>query len=575
MNLTLTIPESEQPPITVTVGGTTELTSYVAQVAGLPDYPATFPPAIGSAGNQAVAGNDPRLTNSRTPTAHTHPLADLTGVTPAAIGAMANTNAAVNAAMAQSPGTSRTALELGTAATYATADLPVSTAAQTALDGKQPSIVPKTARFVFEGDSITNPNLVAYPTQTSWVPHALTLPNFAGRGTASNVAVSGSTYNTMIARYTASVYPLRPTGGETVYLFVMIGSNDTGTAPDAWIAAMESYWAQAKTDGFRVVAITPPVSTVSNVQRLAAKVRGSLIPDLIVDLGEHLDSPYKAETFLGDYLHPTAKGAAIIGQAVDSILSTSRSNATAKPYFVGDGKIGVGTNDPLSPFHSISTITQLRVGSNQTPNTAKSFALGMESYDSSASPTVDFMGGLSASSYNYVYVGRGGSANRAATDIQFWVGSSATATAASSVMVGKVNLVTWTLGDLASGGGGISIPLSINDASAGLSFSSTSAATSKQSTLFVRVPSAGSFALNSLSGETIIAPPSDKSIAFATTVGESNFQDVRVRIKASGVINTTSAAIPNYADDTAADAALSSGDLYTTTAGGRTVYRKP
>jgi hypothetical protein len=64
MNLTLTIPESTQPPITVTVGGTTggatELTSYVSQVAGLPDYPAAFPP-------------------------------DLTGVTPAAIGAMANT----------------------------------------------------------------------------------------------------------------------------------------------------------------------------------------------------------------------------------------------------------------------------------------------------------------------------------------------------------------------------------------------------------------------------------------------------------------------------------------------------
>jgi hypothetical protein len=89
MNLTLTIPESEQPPITVTVGGTTggatELTSYETQVESLPDYPSTFPPTIGSAGNQAVAGNDPRLTNSRTPTPHTHPLADLTGVTPAAI----------------------------------------------------------------------------------------------------------------------------------------------------------------------------------------------------------------------------------------------------------------------------------------------------------------------------------------------------------------------------------------------------------------------------------------------------------------------------------------------------------
>jgi hypothetical protein len=91
MNLTLNIPESTQPPITVEVGGTTELTSYASQVAGLPDYPDTFPPAIGSAANQAVAGNDPRLTNSRAPSPHTHPLADLTGVTPAAIGAVATT----------------------------------------------------------------------------------------------------------------------------------------------------------------------------------------------------------------------------------------------------------------------------------------------------------------------------------------------------------------------------------------------------------------------------------------------------------------------------------------------------
>jgi hypothetical protein len=119
MNLTLTIPESEQPPITVTVGGTTggatELTSYVSQVAGLPDYPATFPPAIGSAANQAVAGNDPRLTNPRAPSPHTHPLADLTGVTPAAIGAMENTNAAVNAAIAENESLSRLALLNGTA----------------------------------------------------------------------------------------------------------------------------------------------------------------------------------------------------------------------------------------------------------------------------------------------------------------------------------------------------------------------------------------------------------------------------------------------------------------------------
>ena len=51
--------------------------------------------------------------------------------------AAALTNTAVNGVLDDDPSASRTALGLGTAATYATADLPVSTATQTALDWKQ------------------------------------------------------------------------------------------------------------------------------------------------------------------------------------------------------------------------------------------------------------------------------------------------------------------------------------------------------------------------------------------------------------------------------------------------------
>ena len=51
--------------------------------------PTTFAPTIGSTATTAVAGNDARLTNARTPTAHTHDGADITGELTAAVDASA------------------------------------------------------------------------------------------------------------------------------------------------------------------------------------------------------------------------------------------------------------------------------------------------------------------------------------------------------------------------------------------------------------------------------------------------------------------------------------------------------
>jgi hypothetical protein len=48
-------------------GGGSALTNY-SQVSALTGYPATFPPTIGATGVTAVAGNDARLTDTRTPT---------------------------------------------------------------------------------------------------------------------------------------------------------------------------------------------------------------------------------------------------------------------------------------------------------------------------------------------------------------------------------------------------------------------------------------------------------------------------------------------------------------------------
>ena len=48
--------------------------------------PTTFAPTIGTTASTAVAGNDPRLTNARTPTAHTHATSEITGLDTALAG---------------------------------------------------------------------------------------------------------------------------------------------------------------------------------------------------------------------------------------------------------------------------------------------------------------------------------------------------------------------------------------------------------------------------------------------------------------------------------------------------------
>jgi hypothetical protein len=75
-------------------------------------------------------------------------------------------------------------------------------------------------------------------------------------------------------------------------------------------------------------------------------------------------------------------------------------------------------------------------------------------------------------------------------------------------------------------------------------------------------------------GVRVISPSAsaiDTAFAVRNNVDNANL----FRIKANGFIN--SLATPNYADDTAADADVNlvSGDFYTTTAGGRAVFKKP
>lgn len=113
---------------------------YVPTYAEITGKPSTFPPTIGATGSTAVAGNDARLTDARTPTAHTHPASQVSDST--AIGRSVLT-AADAAAARTALGAGTSSLALGTtgstakAGNYAPtlADIPAGSILAAPLDG--------------------------------------------------------------------------------------------------------------------------------------------------------------------------------------------------------------------------------------------------------------------------------------------------------------------------------------------------------------------------------------------------------------------------------------------------------
>lgn len=93
---------------------------------GITNKPATFAPTIGGTATTAVAGNDARLTDARTPLAHTHSASQISD---ASVAGRALLTAADVAAQ-------KTALALSNVDNTSDVNKPISTAQQTALNGK-------------------------------------------------------------------------------------------------------------------------------------------------------------------------------------------------------------------------------------------------------------------------------------------------------------------------------------------------------------------------------------------------------------------------------------------------------
>lgn len=144
----------------------------------------------------------------------------------------------------------------------------------------------------------------------------------------STVTGGASSGSDLVARYAANVYPKRPaaTGSAGSILVVDIGANDfsimTAAQATTWIAAFEAYCAQARADGFRVLAFTVMERTgnsteiaLQNKLRMNDAIRRSVNLDGYIDAAQLLTDSTNGTYFI-DGTHPNDTGNRLLARAL-------------------------------------------------------------------------------------------------------------------------------------------------------------------------------------------------------------------------------------------------------------------
>ncbi len=217
--------------------------------------PATFAPTIGATSTTAVAGDDARLTDARTPTTHTHTASQVSDSTTTGRALLTAADAAA----------ARTTLALGTAATTA------ATAYATAAQGTKADTAVQPARAVSAGTGLTGGGdlsadrtlSVAYGTSAG----TATQGNDARIGKINGtVAVSGTpTAGQTVVASSGTAAAWGPPASPDTYVFASVDTaNSTVTAADATGLAIP-----ALADGtyeFEVLAICSSTATTTGAQ---------------------------------------------------------------------------------------------------------------------------------------------------------------------------------------------------------------------------------------------------------------------------------------------------------------------
>lgn len=213
--------------------------------------------------------------------------------------------------------------------------------AEAARDKAQLSAVGGDVQLVCAGDSImagtTSPNTISIPQALRQYFRALSLSvltNDAVPGSRLDTTIGGGSASAadLVARYTGNIFPKRPsaTGSEKSILMVDIGANDFPVLSDAnvsvWCARYDAYCAQARADGFVVVAFTVMKRSSVNDNTVAKNRRRLLMNDFI-RRSKNIDACIDADQLITDTgdtslvidgTHPNDNGNRLLARAAAS-----------------------------------------------------------------------------------------------------------------------------------------------------------------------------------------------------------------------------------------------------------------
>ena len=197
-----------------------------------------------------------------------------------------------------------------------------------------PPIFERYSWVLFDGDSLTVSNATSYE---HYLVYDFGWTNFTF---TTNGAEAGDAIPVIDNKWTNTMRPFLPPSGVKGLLVCPMGANSY-VAPNFNLAVianvLDNYWLRAQVSNCDVVAftVTPRTSyggmterCLSNLAALNAHIRGSPIPDYLVDTAAEFPNPYDTNVYL-DGTHFTPAGYLAWARLIDQAVRGPRRNVVS------------------------------------------------------------------------------------------------------------------------------------------------------------------------------------------------------------------------------------------------------